>query len=98
MGKTISTIFAGALLAGLVSLGAQAMPLAPAQSGLQAGDVTLVAEGCGPGRHLDRFNVCVPNRERVIVAPAPGVVVVEPRGGCPLGTHWSRFRRECIVN
>jgi hypothetical protein len=94
---SLSTLFAGSLVAGLMSFGVQAMPIAPSQSGLQTGDVTLVAEGCGPGRHPDRLGVCVPNHERVIVAPAPGVVVVEPRA-CPIGSHWSRFRHECIVN
>jgi hypothetical protein len=95
--STISTIFAGSLLAGLVSPGVQAMPIAPSQSGLHAPGVTLIRDDCGRGKHRDRLGVCVLDRERVIVEPRPGVIVLEPRA-CPIGLHWSQFRRECVIN
>ena len=104
MNKTFATVFASSILAAMVSFQAQAMPIAPSQSGLAQPEVTLVEGGCGPGFHRGEFGRCRPN-ERVIVepgvvvAPAAPVVVVEPRARiCPPGTHWGPYRRACVVN
>jgi hypothetical protein len=97
MRNTFATVFAGSVLAALVTFQAQAMPLAPSPPGVGA-DVTFVVGGCGPGFHRGEFGRCRPNeRERVIVEP--GVVVVEPgRRLCPPGTHLGPEGRECRLN
>jgi hypothetical protein len=55
------------------------------------------AGGCGPGFHRGPYGGCRPNGGVVVVAPrvvvAPAPVVVVPRGRiCPLGFSW-RFGR-----
>lgn len=55
------------------------------------------AQGCGPGFHRGPYGGCRPNGGVVVVAPrvvvAPAPVVVVPRGRiCPLGFSW-RFGR-----
>jgi hypothetical protein len=65
--------------------------------------------GCGVGFHREVVGLvgpCVRNREAVVVAPAPvvvdpapGVVVVEPRHRvCPFGYHLGPEGRECHRN
>jgi hypothetical protein len=98
MRNTFATVFAGSVLAALISFQAQALPMAPAQAGAQA-SVILVEGGCGPGFHRGEFGRCRPNEREVIVAPVPGVVVVEPRGRiCPPGTHLGPEGRACRPN
>lgn len=97
MSKTVLAAGAVALLS-FVSLNAQAFPVAPTPS---AGpDLTLVAQGCGPGFHRNEFGRCRPNGPPVVVVEpavpvAPPVVVVEPRA-CPPGFHWGPVARRCV--
>ena len=83
--------------------GAHAFPAASAAGGYGNSGVILVEDGCGRDWHRGLDGRCRPDRERVIVAPIPRVVVdppvvvVEPRG-CPHGSHWSERFRRCILN
>lgn len=88
----LASVAAFALLS-FTTLGAQAMPLAPLAPGATA-DVTLVEGGCGPGAFRDVYGRCRV-REPVVVAPVPGVVVVEPRV-CGPGFRWHPGWRRCI--
>jgi hypothetical protein len=98
MRNTFATVFTGCVLAALISLQAQAMPLAPSQAVAGAPSVTLVEGGCGPGFHRGELGRCRAN-EHVVVEPVPGVVVVEPRVRlCPPGTHLGPEGRACRPN
>jgi hypothetical protein len=91
---------AALVLLSFATFDAQAMPLAPAPAGSGAPDVTLVEGGCGPGAHRDGRGFCRPNGgpvvvlPGVVVAPAPGVVVVGPQV-CGPGLRWHPGRRRC---
>ena len=84
------TILAAGALAAMVTFGlplsAQALPAAA--PGLPtASDVTLVAQGCGPGFHRGPYGGCRPNRwGGRHWGPRPGW-----RGGC----YWRNGRRIC---
>jgi hypothetical protein len=97
---------AAALLLSAVSFDAHALPGSPVSSVSGAPDVTLVAEGCGAGRHRDVLGACVRNGGPVVVVPG-GPVVVEPPVVvappvvapvvCGAGFRWHpRFKR-CVV-
>ena len=92
---SITSAFAGAVLLAWGSFAAQALPAAAVQADHDAG-VTLVAEGCGVGRHRDLDGVC--RRDGEIVVPLLPGVRVEPTRVCPFGTHYSPRRGECIRN
>lgn len=72
-------LLAVSLLTGLMSLGtvtaAQAMPGVGPVPAVGAGNITLIAQGCGPGGFRDRFGRCFYRR------PPPF------RRFCPPGTH-----------
>ena len=73
-----TTILAAAIAFCGLAVPVQAMTIAPLSA---AGpNVTLVAEGCGPGFHRGVYGACRPNRGAVVVAPAPGVVVAPAPG------------------
>jgi hypothetical protein len=95
MNKVFASVFAGALLAAFVPINAQAFPISPSPSVAAAPDVTLVAEGCGIGRHRGPRGHCVAD---VVVAPGPLVVAPGPVVVCPLGTHPGPYRRRCVPN
>lgn len=86
---------AGAALLAWGSFSAQALPAAAVAADHGAA-VTLVEGRCGIGWWRGPEGHCRPDRERVVVEPGPGVVVVEPGRVCPLGTHLGPRRRECI--
>jgi len=98
---------AAAMMAAVVSLNAQALPLSPAQSGQVEPLVTLVAGGCGPGFHRGPYGGCRANREAVVVVPG-AAVVVEPVApivapvvvapACPPGFHLGPRGRACHPN
>jgi len=100
MTQNLSLTAALAAFVSLACVSAQAVPVAPIGSANATAEVILVAGGCGPGRHPDRFGVCVPNA--VVVAPPVVVVpaapvVVAPAVVCGAGYRWHpRFRR-CVV-
>jgi hypothetical protein len=80
---------------------AQALPAAPVQTGFDGSDVTLVADGCGPGYFRNDFGHCRPMRRGggggVVVVPPVGLlpgVVVAPRG-CPPGM-WRHRSGRCV--
>ena len=50
------------MLLSLGAVSAQAMPAAPVQTGYEAPDVTLVADGCGPGYYRNELGRCRPMR------------------------------------
>jgi hypothetical protein len=85
-GEDMKTLFAAVLVAGTLA-------------GFGAAEA---AQGCGPGFHRGPYGGCRPNGGAVIVAPrvvvprvvvAPAPVVVVPRGrGCPYGFAWYRGR------
>lgn len=85
----MKSIFAAALLAGSVATFgiADAMPLAPSASGVNA-DVIQVAGGCGRGFHRGPYGGCRVNRGVVVVRP--GVRPVERR--C---RYWGAGHRVC---
>jgi hypothetical protein len=66
----MKALFAAALLAGSVATFgiAEAMPLAPPASGVNA-DVIQIAGGCGRGFHRGPYGGCRVNRGAVVVAP-----------------------------
>ena len=82
----MKSIFAAALLAGSVATFgiADAMPLAPPASGVNA-DVIQVAQGCGRGFHRGPRGHCIANR-------GPGIVVRPEHRRC---RHWGPGRRVC---
>jgi hypothetical protein len=92
--------FAAALLS-LGAVSAQALPAAPVQPGFdESGDVTLVADGCGPGFFRNDFGRCRPIRRAPGVVVVPEVVVAPPVivpvvRGCPPGT-WRNRRGDCV--
>jgi hypothetical protein len=92
---TVAVIAWGSIAAG--SFSAQTFPAASFQTDGAEGGLTLVAEGCGPGRSRGPEGRCRRDGE-VVVAPVVGPIVVEPGRVCPLGTHWAPRRRECVVN
>ena len=49
-----------ALGLGLISMSAQAMPLAPLDQSGASRDVVHVAQGCGPGFHRGPYGACRP--------------------------------------
>ncbi|MGN6410525.1 MAG: GCG_CRPN prefix-to-repeats domain-containing protein [Nitrobacter sp.] len=79
----MKAFFAAALLAGSVATFgiADAMPLAPPASGVNA-DVIQVAGGCGPGFHRGPYGGCRANRGPV----------VRPHRRC---RYWGPGRRVC---
>jgi hypothetical protein len=90
--------FATALLS-LGAVSAQALPAAPVQPEI-AGDVTLVAGGCGPGYYRNEWGHCRPmGRSGVVVAPGiavvPPVVVAPVVRGCPPRMWRNRYGR-CV--
>jgi hypothetical protein len=94
MSKTFGFTLACAILgSSLASFSVQALPISSLDAHLGASDVTLVAGGCGAGRHRDGFGGCVPNG--AVFVPAP--VIVAPPVVCGVGLRWHpRFRR-CVV-
>ena len=99
MGK-IFALAATLLMFGAIS-SAHALPAAPVQQPVEANDVIKVAGGCGAGWYRNAYGVCKPmRRARVVVAPAPVVVVppvVVPRRvkTCPPGMYRNRYGR-CV--
>jgi hypothetical protein len=93
--RAFAGAFAGALLLAAGSFAAQALPAAAVAADRDAG-VTLVADGCGAGRHRDLDGVCRRDGE-IVVAPFLPRIVVEPRV-CPFGSHYSPRRGECVLN
>jgi hypothetical protein len=66
----------------LASFGAQAMPAATVDGGNAAPQITLAAEGCGPGFALSPAGICRRiGRRAVVVAPVRRALVVAPRRG-----------------
>lgn len=78
LGLAVAT---GAALA-VAGFGAQAMPAGSVSTVSAAPQITLAAQGCGPGFARGPYGGCRPiARGPVVVVPARPVVVV-PRGGC----------------
>jgi hypothetical protein len=104
--RKITLAAAAALVVAFAAVDVQASPIAPPLSGAGAFDLTLVAQGCGVGRHRGPDGVCrrnapkavvvVPAAPAVVVAPAAPVVVVKPKV-CPRGFHRNR-RGVCVAN
>jgi hypothetical protein len=63
MSRTSALIFAGVALGTLYSFSAGAFPVASSDSH-SAGNVILVAEGCGRGEHREHGR-CEPDRPRI---------------------------------
>jgi hypothetical protein len=80
-GENMKTLFAAVLVAGTLA-------------GFSAADA---AGGCGPGFHRGPYGGCRPNGGAIVVAPrvvvAPAPVVVVPRARiCPYGFAWRAGR------
>lgn len=56
--KRIGTLSSLIFLTSVAATPIQAMPAAPAQPG--PGEITLVAQGCGPGYHRGPYGACRP--------------------------------------
>lgn len=80
----IATCAAGAVL-GITSL-AQAMPFGGASH--TESDITLIADGCGPGFHRGPYGGCRPNGPRPFFAAR----------ACPPGFHLGPMGRRCRPN
>ena len=95
------------LLGGLFSFAAPAFsyPIAPAQtSQFSSNAIEQVGWRCGPGRHMDRWGRCVPNRMRAYCGPGRHLnrygECVRNRPAyraCPRGTHLTP-RGYCVRN
>lgn len=87
MRNALGLAAAAAMMLGLTSFGAEAMPIAPATvSGAPA--VTLVADGCGPFGHRSHYGYCKSNG----FGPRPGFYGPRP------GFYGPRaFGRRCFV-
>jgi hypothetical protein len=59
MRKTILAANAALLMASVAPQGVKAFPLASTRS--ENAEITLVADGCGPGFHRNPFGFCVRN-------------------------------------
>jgi hypothetical protein len=66
------------------SVGAQSAPASNPFTGMDASNIILVAQGCGPGWHRNTYGVCRPNRPPVVVAPrvCPRGYYLSGRGVC----------------
>jgi hypothetical protein len=101
MSRKLSSAMAIAVLLSFAAVDAQAFPLTSAPAGTGTPDITLVEGGCGPGWHRGEFGRCRPNGPAVVVVPAapvvvapgPGVVIVEH--SCGPGLRWHPGRRRC---
>jgi hypothetical protein len=91
MRKTLTLALALGAAAALLAADAGALPMAQA---MQTGaDVTLVREGCGPGRqYSERLRRCVADTPRAAIRD-----VVRPRECGPHRHYSARFRR-CVRN
>lgn len=74
-------IVAFLLASSLTSVGAIAMPLAPAASAVNA-DVIAVAGGCGPGFHRGPYGGCLQNYANPGAHACPRGYYIGPNGGC----------------
>jgi hypothetical protein len=89
-----------AVLLSLGAVSAQALPAAPVQTGFDGSDVTLVADGCGPGYFRNDFGRCRPMRRGggggvVVVPPVVPFVVAPVVRGCPPGM-WRHRSGRCV--
>jgi hypothetical protein len=80
----LSVTLAAALLGVVPPDAAQSAPAAWLPRPFPKSDVLLVAQGCGPGLHRDRYGYCVPN----------GPVVLPP--ACPPGYRLGPYGRRCV--
>ena len=100
--RLIRAFILAALLFGALSLPkvATAAPIAPVPLGAFAGNLMRVGYWCGPGRHLNPWGVCVPNRRFYgprFYGPGPGFYGRRRFGGggfyARRGYHWHRSFR-----
>jgi hypothetical protein len=90
MFKTLALTVAAGAISALVAVDAGALTLAPAKPVVQS-DVTLVAQGCGPGRHRE-FGRCVRSGPIVVAPPVVAPLVT----ACGFGHRWSHRWKRCV--
>ena len=101
MSKRLTLALISGVLGTIISVGAQATPLAPAPAPKTQPDITLVAGGCGVGFHRGPYGYCVRNGVPYGYAPpgylpppvyAPPPPVAAP-GWCAYGYYLGPNRR-----
>ncbi len=82
--KTLAFAAVGAVVMSFASVSSHAAPASNPFTDVDASDITLVAQGCGPGWHRNAYGVCRPNRPPVVVAPrvCPRGYFLSARGVC----------------
>ncbi|MGJ4972828.1 MULTISPECIES: GCG_CRPN prefix-to-repeats domain-containing protein [unclassified Bradyrhizobium] len=75
------TILTSALLLGVLTVGASAMPLAPIDAGSKP-EVIQVAGGCGPGWHRGPYGGCLRNYANPAAHACPRGFHIGPGGRC----------------
>jgi hypothetical protein len=102
----LAALAAGAAALALTSLTAHALPGGQVAAGRGDG-ITLVEAHCGIGWWRGPEGHCHPDRDRLVVEPAPvvapvapivgaPVVVEEPHRLCPLGMHVGPHGHDCF--
>ena len=98
--KTLTLALAIGAASTLLATDAGALPVAPGLQSHASSDVTLVREGCGPGRrYSERLRRCVEDRplpvERRIERRIERAII---RHDCRPGWHWSPRVERCVRN
>ena len=90
--KTLAFTLALGAASALLVVDASALPLAQAKQAVAGSDITLVREGCGPGRQYS-------NRLRRCVEDTPEARMRDNmRRACGPGWHYSARFNRCIRN
>jgi hypothetical protein len=87
MPKTSALALAGAAVGSFLSVSAGAFPAAQLEPKANS-DITLAAEGCGPGWHRGLFGRCV--RDEFFGR------FERDRRACGFGLRWSYSRGRCV--
>ena len=91
--KTLAFTLALGAASALLVADAGALPLAQAKQTVAGSDITLVREGCGPGRqYSERQRRCVADSPRAMIRDA-----IRARD-CGPGRHYSARFNRCVRN
>jgi hypothetical protein len=90
--KALALTAALGAMSAMFAVDAGATPLAQAKQTAGTDEVTLVRDGCGPGRHRHRGHCVGDNPIAPIIRD-----VIRP-GRCGPGRHWSNRWHRCVRN
>jgi hypothetical protein len=95
--KTLAFALTLGAASALLMADAGAVPLAQGKQSIAGSDITLIREGCGPGRqYSQRLRRCVEDTPRAQMRDAVRDMV-RPRG-CGPGWHYSARFNRCVRN